>query len=164
MREVLLTNGLAVQVDDQDVSAVSGYNWYAYKSGKNTYATRSIYLPVKQSIAMHRFIMRAEAGQVIDHIDGDGLNNCRSNLRICTRQENLRNQRKRAGCSSRFKGVSRYPSASSPWQSVIVFNYKNITLGKFRTEEEAARAYDEAALRLFGSFGRLNFPAAVSTQ
>lgn len=110
-------------------------------------------------VLMHRFIMGVTDSRFVDHRDHNPLNNQRSNLRICTPAENCRNSRKRsaARASSRFKGVC-WHKGRSRWRASIVVNYKNITIGQFADELEAARAYDRAAREHFGEFACLNFP------
>jgi len=108
---------------------------------------------------MSRIIGRPlEKFEHIDHINGDGLDNRRDNLRICTRTENVRCQRKRTKpTSSRFKGVTWHKNHRY-WQAAIRKNGERTYLGWFKGEEEAARAYDKAAKRLHGDFASLNFP------
>jgi len=101
--------------------------------------------------------MRLPPGRV-DHTDGNGLNNCRANLRSATQSQNGMNRRKQ-GNKSGYKGVSRATN-SNRWQARIRVNRKATHIGTFDTRIEAARAYDEAALVLHGEFARLNFPGA----
>ena len=110
---------------------------------------------------LHRLIMDVFSDDlVVDHIDGDGLNNLRSNLRTCSNAENSRNSRITLNSKSGFKGVNCAKSNFSklPWRARIKYNYKEIQLGTYATKEEAARAYDRKALELFGEFAKLNFP------
>ena len=94
-----------------------------------------------------------------DHIDNNGLNNTRSNLRVCTITENHQNMRKGINCSSQFKGVS-WDKRDKAWTAQIQIDKKQHYLGSFESEIDAARAYDKAALRMFASFACLNFPAS----
>ena len=102
-----------------------------------------------------RFLDNHEDKPNVDHIDGVRSNNCVSNLRWASTRENNRNQRKREGKSSRFKGVSRI-TRDAIWQSGIKHNGKSMNLGRFNHETDAARAYMEKALELFGEFACLN--------
>jgi hypothetical protein len=106
---------------------------------------------------MHRQIMDPPKGKIVDHIDGNQANNCRANLRICTRRENGCNRSKPVGTTSRFKGVS-WHKATGKWAATIHFKRRAFWLGYFDDEAEAARAYDAKAVELFGEFARLNFP------
>jgi hypothetical protein len=105
---------------------------------------------------MHRAIL--EGAPQVDHIDGDGLNNQRSNLRPATQAQNMANSRKYSTNTSGFKGVG-WHKAAKKWRADITFDYKTRYLGLFPTAEDAARAYDSAAKSLFGVFACLNFPA-----
>jgi hypothetical protein len=93
---------------------------------------------------------------VVDHIDHDGLNDRRSNLRICTQRQNLYNSRPK-GRSSRFKGVC-WDKARQRWVVYIRYGGRNRFIGQFADEIEAAKAYDRAAASLFGEYAYLNFP------
>lgn len=160
VREVPLSNGGFALVDAADYLLVSQYNWNRSgkrrKDGTFLWYARTTFQ--QQRFSMHRFIAGAQVGQLVDHRDGDGLNNRRDNLRLCTTQQNMMNQGKTHG-SSRFKGVA-WHRASGKWMGVIRHNRKNIYLGLHLTEESAARAYDAKAAELFGEFARLNFQAA----
>jgi len=107
--------------------------------------------------------MQPPPGMMIDHINGNGLDDRRANMRTCTNQQNMRNLRKRRSGSSIYKGVY-YDKRRRTWYARICHNGKNIHLGTFATEIEAARAYDRAARRLFGEFARLNFPDEVERR
>jgi hypothetical protein len=105
---------------------------------------------------MHRVITNAPAGKVVDHIDRNGLNNRRCNLRICSAADNSRNSVKK-GKSSRYKGVS-WNKKNKKWFSSIKYNRKFLHIGYFENEIAAAKAYDKMAHKLFGQFAYLNFP------
>jgi len=104
---------------------------------------------------MHRLILNAPPDLKVDHINGNGLDNRKENLRLATTPQNVRNARLSLRNSSGFKGVKR---KRQKWQASIVFNGKTIRLGVFDAREDAARAYDIAALLLHGEFARVNFP------
>ena len=104
---------------------------------------------------MHRLVLNAEPGTLIDHKDGDGLNNCKSNLRWATCGQNLQNAFKRANCSSKYKGV-RWNASANKWDARIQIDNSPIYLGLFSDEIEAAKAYNDAAIRYFGEFARAN--------
>jgi hypothetical protein len=139
--ELILKSGAVVLFDEEDSDIVARHNWYALEYVLSTTTPR---------VRLHRLIMGAKRGELVDHINGDTLDNRRSNLRFATKAENSRNARIKGG-SSRFKGVS-----FNGWAAHIRVDGKLKHLGRFATEEEAARAYNEAAIRHFGEFARLN--------
>jgi hypothetical protein len=151
IRFIPLTKGKFTIVDAEDFVWLSQFKWHCIIN-KSAYAYHSF--NGKQT-SMHRVIMNPPPGLVVDHIDGNGLNNCRSNLRICTIVENQRNS-KGWSKTSRYKGVSW--SKKNKWASAISLNFKRIHLGYFDNEIEAAKAYDKKAAELFGEFAYLNFP------
>lgn len=157
MREISLTRGFVALVDDEDYEALARFSWCAVRfSGKTLYALRSVRLNPHRTknFVMHRELMNPTAGALVDHANGDGLDNRRANLRLATRAQNMQNRRIQSG-SSRFKGVS-WDDGS--WRSYISCNGTRMWLGNFADEENAARAYDERARELFGPFAALNFP------
>ena len=151
VKRIPLSDGQYALVDAADYEWLSGYHWHLCSGG---YAARS---EKGKRILMHRQIMDPPKGMVVDHIDGNRANNCRSNLRVCTRAENQRNQRKQRGSASAFKGVG-YLKGSERCHAKLVFEGKTVWLGHFDDEVEAARAYDRAAVECFGEFAHLNFP------
>lgn len=147
-----LRDGCIATIDDADFVFVSGVKWRCMHTGTCRYAMHG-------RLLMHRVILGLTDSRETDHIDGDGLNNCRSNLRICTRGQNQRNRGKLAHSKWPFKGISKRRAGGS-WLAKINVAGKRIRLGMFPTAEMAARAYDEAATKFHGEFARLNFPVA----
>jgi hypothetical protein len=113
---------------------------------------------------MGRAILNAPAGMIVDHRDGDGLNNQRENLRLCTHSQNMQNRRLQRNNRSGYKGVY-WIKAQGVWAARITVNRVPINLGRFDTAEQAARAYDEAALKYHGEFARLNaYPSQENSR
>ena len=156
MAEISLTRGLVAIVSDSDYDWLSRFKWTAYMPGKKPYAARNEY-PVRRCVYMHRLILGAKQGQVVDHINGDTLDNRRPNLRICDWRGNARNSEKRG--TARYKGITWNGYS---WVAQIHADGKCHYLGSFRTDEAAARAYDAEAARLWGHFARLNFRKDVN--
>jgi len=150
VRLIPLGDGFYAYVAAADYDWLSRHTWHLHGG----YATRS---QGDKSILMHREIMQAPEGMVVDHFDGNKTNNCRLNLRVCTPGENRRNQRKRHGSCSKFKGVL-YDKRRHKWFARCRVDGQIYWLGYFEDEAEAARAYDRKAVELFGEFARLNFP------
>lgn len=151
-----LSQGKVALVDDVDHEWLSQWKWYAAKGEVTYYARRSIWKNGKtKDIQMHRAILNAPLGKLVDHINRNGLDNRRCNIRVCTPSQNLMNARKRRDCLSRYKGVS-WNARDQRWQAYIKIDYRQQALGQFRNETEAALAYNEAARELFGEFARLN--------
>lgn len=161
VREIPLTQGKVALVDDDDYNAVSQFKWRVVRSTvKNRvlfYAVRSLPKSEPKHIqALHQFLVRTD--HEVDHKDGDGLNNQRSNIRPATASQNQANSHfKKPGASSRFRGVT-WVRSRNRWQSVIQVNNKEFWIGRFHSEEDAARAYDAAAIAYFGEFASPNFP------
>lgn len=156
MKEIELTQGKVALVDDADFERVSAFKWYAYQSLRVPslwYATRG----GKDRLSLHRFILPTPKGFVVDHIDGDGLNCQRKNLRACTVKENMRNQRPHRDSTSPYKGIWRIAGAAT-WAVQIWNGRKRNYVGSFRDPAEAAKVYDFVARQVFGPFARLNFP------
>lgn len=156
MREIILTQGKVALVDDEDYEFISQWKWH-YDGTHGGYAIRT-QRQGKRSLhfKMHRVIMGVTDPQIlVDHRDVDGLNNQRSNLRVCSHRQNNCNKVKSKNRSSRYKGVSFYKKYGT-WEAGICVNYKNIYLGRFETEEEAALAYNRKAVELHGEFALLN--------
>lgn len=154
MKKILLADGSEVLVDASDYERISERRWYPVYRGHLTYAESSN----PDQILLHRFIMGDPSGTV-DHINGNTRDNRRSNLRVCTQQENSRNRRIGKNNNSGFKGVS-WKADIGKWRARIMVDRKEISLGAFDDKVSAARAYDNAAIEFFGEFARLNFGAA----
>ncbi len=156
MKEIPLTQGKVALVDDEDYGRVSAYRWMAWWNGHRWYAITKI---DSQRVLMHRFVLAAAPDQQIDHINGDGLDNRRSQLRFVTSQQNSMNRGLRRGANNQYKGVSMTnPPSMSTWKAQILVDGKRLYLGSYRTPEDAAKAYDAAAKEHFGEFAWLNFP------
>jgi hypothetical protein len=151
---VPLSLGYSAVIDASDVQLVAGSNWYA-KRGRNTiYAIRAVYVGDQKSTSehLHRIILGAQQGVQVDHIDGDGLNNRRANLRAVSASENAMNQRLRKNNTSGHRGVS-YCAARNKWIAQIQAFNNYYHLGKFETKEEAIIAYMRASAELHEEFG-----------
>lgn len=153
MRRLELTRGKFALVDDADFPSLTEHRWHAFPAGKTWYAASSC---GRKRVYLHRMILGAEPGMEVDHINGDGLDNRRTNLRLCSHRDNLRNQRKQNGTTSRFKGVT-WNQHSRRWYAQSKVNGKRIYIGCFKSEEDAARAYDALARSMFGPYARPNF-------
>lgn len=182
MKEITLTRGYVALVDDEDYESLSAHKWSASVCMKNdgirtVYARRYVMAGKRRQriIHMHREILKAPHGYHVDHVDGDGINNVRSNLRLANNQENGMNRRKSetiAGkkATSRFKGVS-WRKHERRWVAKIKHDGKQTTLGYFKSEEDAAMAYNAAATEFFGEYANTNpvtnraaFPGAFGKE
>ena len=156
MKQIKLTQGQYALVDDEDFDELNQYKWHAYYD-PNTKSYRAI-----TSISMHRKIMNTPRGMQTDHINHNTLDNRKQNLRICTHRQNQYNRVKHKNTTSKYKGVylakQKYKDKIYRyWMAYIFFNGKSINLGHFKTEIQAAHAYDKQAKELFGKFALLNF-------
>jgi hypothetical protein len=155
--EITLSNGMVALIDDGDAETIGRYKWHASttKRSKTHYAKARITHPQVGSF-MHRVILCFPL-LTVDHINGNGLDNRRCNLRFCTHQQNSLNVRNRL-CpkTSRFRGVY-FCKTTKKWCAQIRHNMKLITIGSFNDELSAAIAWDERALQLRGDFAILNF-------
>lgn len=157
MKEIPLSRGMVALVDDHNYGRLSEWNWCVQRNGKLNYAVRDQGTAKGKSIRiqMHREVIEATHGQLVDHINGNGLDNQRSNLRLCTRAQNRANAGGRGTKkSSRFKGVSARPGCRGTirWQANIRINGKAYALGMYATEEEAACVYYLASKAAWGEF------------
>lgn len=159
--KIPLTKGQWLTIDEADWELVKGYKWALNGTVGKYYAVTS-FGPRRErtTLKIHRLIMNPEIVRVfVDHIDGDGLNNSRSNLRLCSISQNCMNQKLRTTNKSGYKGVcliSRQIGSERSYCSQIGFNGKKKFIGYFATPKEAAIAYNKQAELLHGKFARLN--------
>ena len=162
MKEIKLSNSeKTALVDDADYDALRVYKWRLTRSYNQCYAVRSAYVRElidgkKREIKMSNQIMNPPDGFEVDHIDRNGLNNQRQNLRICTHQQNIWNRQSQKNSKSKYKGVS-WHKGNKMWQATITAGGKQIPLGYSRDETEAAQLYDKAAKKYFAEYAVLNF-------
>jgi hypothetical protein len=162
MKEIQLTKGKVAKVDDADFDWLSQWKWSWHYAGYAFRMYRTHY--TLHRVAMARAIMDLAASdkRVVDHINGDSLDNRRCNLRVCSRAENMRNVKLRRTSISGYKGVSH--TKEWGWRVKLQVNGKVISGGTFLTSAEAAKAYDELAIKYHGEFARLNFPERISPE
>lgn len=156
MATIQLVNGGVAIVDDADLPLVSGRAWRAsfrYRDGRRAGVSRVVSGTVKHGTfaVLHRVITNCPDGLVVDHSDGDPLNNRRQNLRVCTNMENLRNRKRASSNKCGYKGVYR---DGKSFRAEIKANKKRYCLGTFQTAKQAHEAYVAAAERLHGEFAR----------
>ena len=174
MKEIKLTRGYTTFVpDDKYVEIMTGKKWHPIEKLRLdgavsvVYARRDLRCEMtgkRYTQYLHRFIMGVTDPKIkIDHRDGNGLNNTYENLRIATQSNNMKNSRKQFDSFSKFKGVS-WRKDELLWVARILVDKKSIFLGYHKTEEDAARAYDKAALQYFKEYAWLNFPTPPEFQ
>ena len=158
-REIILSNGKdKALVDEVDYEHLTKFKWDLQR----IYAVRHIRLTNGKwsRLKMHREILNAPKGVEIDHINGNGLDNRRENLRFCNRAQNTQNQRGRSNTTSKYKGVY-WKKDVERWAAQIRKSGKQKHLGYFVDEKDAAQRYDQEARIVFGEFAWLNFPVSV---
>ncbi|MFC1782116.1 HNH endonuclease [Planctomycetota bacterium] len=165
MKFLPLTQGFYAIVDNEEYERLSQWKWRVQRSGQKIYVVRTMYSPggKKKTQTLHREVLnmrRNIPGMVIDHADGNTLDNRRQNLRLCTYSQNAINQPPRRGKqTSKYKGVRfrrTEPHVKKPWMATIHCKGKRYHLGNFFDEFSAVKAYNSAAYRLFGKFAYLN--------
>ena len=152
MKRIPLTQGKFALVDDEDYLTISRYKWCF---GNNGYAIRSSYKTNSNHSLMHRMIIDTPKGMLTDHINGDKLDNRRSNLRIATKSENMMNAGMRTNNKSGFKGVTWSKNAKK-WASQIMINGRHIHFGYFDDPKDAALAHDNGARKYHLDFAKTN--------
>ena len=155
-KEIQLTQGKVAIVDDDDYEYLNQFKWHIYKQNRNNFYARTvIYLNKKRiPVVMHRLLIKCD-GYIIDHISGDGLDNRKCNIRVCTRSENPINRRVNINNLSGYKGVSWF-KPEQKWRAQIQYKKVVYHLGCFEQRIDAAKAYNEAAIKYHGEFANLN--------
>ncbi len=159
-RKIYLGQDEYTIVEPADYYTFSKYNWIFIRCDKKPYAVSEFKIGRKKTKRMylHRAIMKAPKRRLVDHENGDGLDNRRANLRLATRSQNMMNRSKtKRETTSKYIGVS-FDKGCKRWRAAIRVCYKQRWLGSFKNEVDAARTYDEAAKKYHGDFARLNFP------
>lgn len=159
MKHIELTKGEFALVDNEDYEYLNQFRWGVQNNKKRKYAYRKIYdssTKKSHTIYMHRELNSLTDNKIhVDHIDGDGLNNQRSNLRLCSNAQNLMNAPMKSNNKSGIKGIY-WDKDRQKWAAKIRVNRKNKYLGRFDNKRDAALAYNKAALEYFGEFAYLN--------
>jgi hypothetical protein len=160
---VPLSRGYTAVIDAADALLVQPYTWSAHVDKREDGSIAAVYAQARlrqddgtlRIVRLHRFILDAPKAALVDHENGDGLLNTRANLRLCSTAQNSRNQQLRTDNTSGFKGVTLCKKTGL-WISAIVIDRQYKNLGKYKTKEEAAAAYDLAAAKYHGEFARTN--------
>lgn len=156
MKTIPLTKGHYAIVDDEDYAGIAAFSWYSNENGGIVYAYRKTYeqRPHIVSMPMHRQILRLKKGQIVDHIDFNGLNNQKSNLRVCTVSQNQFHRRLQPN-SSGLKGV-HWSKKQRKWVTNFTENGRSYYVGAFTDRKAAGRAYDAEAIRCIPEFAATN--------
>ena len=150
MFKFLINNKYEVLIDDEDKDRVMEYNWCLAGHGYVRCTSRKL-----NNIKLHRFIMNPPIGVEVDHINHDRLDNRKSELRLCTHQQNSFNERLSKNNTSGFKGVS-WRKDTNNWVAYIHYNRRKLHLGNFKVKQEAVKARLDKEQELFGEFGGIN--------
>jgi hypothetical protein len=163
-RRIYLGEGEWTIVDRQDYYRFANFKWVLNGEETRFYAVRYAKNgdgKVK-TVRLHREIMQAPEGVLVDHSNRRTLDNRRVNLRFATQSQNMQNRRKRKNTTSQYVGVC-LDKQRGQWEVRIIYRGKRIWIGRFNTEIEAARAHDAAAKKYHGEFARLNFPEETAS-
>lgn len=153
VRYIALTKGMFAIVDAEDYDELMKYKWTAFYTCGKWYAARN---EKGTCVLMHRQIMKAPKGKVVDHHNGMSLDNRKANMRLCNHSQNNINRRPR-GKTSKYKGVTR-DKKRSLWRSTAWYKGRSIHVGRYTNEAQAARAVDYVNVQLNGEYAYLNFP------
>ena len=156
-KEIPLNHGMVAIVDDWNFERAMQHKWSAVKRRHTFYAITKIN---GKQIFLHNFLFLEDSNsdEIMDHVNGDGLNCVSTNMRKATYQQNTVNRRRLSTNKSGYKGVS-WDKKNSKWVAHIDVAGKSKNLGRFSDKETAARTFDAAAIENFGEFARINFPA-----
>lgn len=149
-RRVPLNNGYTALVSDKDYDGLMLYTWTIHKRPAQTYAVTRV---CGELTYMHRFVLCPSDNEWVDHINGNGLDNTRENIRVCSPSQNSYNRTKQKNNTSGYKGVSR---CRDRWRAQIQNNGRQVFLGVFSTPKDAASAYNKAASAIAGTFAQSN--------
>jgi hypothetical protein len=163
MAELQLSQGQTAIIDDADLPLANQYKWWVQKVNSGSYYAITNYKDEngrRHRLYLHRLLMNPQPGFVVDHKDGNTLDNRRSNLRVCTHSQNMLAHRrpKSSGKRSQYRGVRYVTKGKRHWSATITHQGNVRHLGVFFTEAEAAQARDRAAVELCGEFAVLNIP------
>ena len=159
-RRIYLGEGYWTILDEKDYYRLRKYKWIVQGKDRKFYAMRAVKINEREIklISMHREILHAPEGMLVDHQNRNSLDNRQHNLRLATPSQNSYNRKKTSGTSSsKYRGVT-FNKGRNRWYARIKVNGKTMWLGSFDNEEKAAKAYDEAAKKFYKDFAHLNLP------
>lgn len=154
VKAITISDGTEVIVDSDDYEKLTKYKWSANGNG---YAVRGVHIGNRKyrKIYMHREILNVKSSEIVDHVNGNKFDNRKENLRVVTPSQNAVNAGRRKNNSSGYKGVF-YESRRDKWRAEIKVNYRSVFLGYFDNKEDAAKAYNKAALKHHGEYAKFN--------
>jgi len=158
MKKIPLTQGKYALVDDEEYKLLSKFKWHYGQYGNTGYAKRIIWDKENKKskiVRMHHFILPLQKGLMVDHINGNGIDNRKQNLRLVTKAQNMMNKKAPKNNTSGFKGVA-WHKQNNRWRAYLTVHGKQISLGLYDTKKEAAKAWNLAARAYFGEYALLN--------